>query len=164
MVKCTKANGGGHQAERVVYIYPPPVSQGDLPGEGGPSQGGRPEAAPQWCSPKTCAQSKKVYLIATNSFGNHPRKNRDAYCILTPNVTPTPCGTPQGGVRYIYTPVRLGAPHHSLWCTLPFVLVHFNPMGTPATPLGLSPGWGGSLSGSKCSKHRDFCGDGSQMN
>ena len=58
-------------------------------GRGGPSQGGRPKAAPQWCSPKTCAQSKKVYLIATNSFVNHPHKNRSAYCILTPKVAPS---------------------------------------------------------------------------
>ena len=39
---------------------------------------------PQRCSNKTCARSKKVQLIATNSFGNHSLKNRDTYCILTP--------------------------------------------------------------------------------
>ena len=50
--------------------------------------GERPKAARQWCSTKTCPESEKVYLVATNSFGKHPLKNHDPYPILVSEVAP----------------------------------------------------------------------------
>ena len=58
--------------------------------------GGRPKAAPRWGSTKTRAQSEKVELNGTQSIRDHPRKNRAAYCILTPEATPSPWGPPGG--------------------------------------------------------------------